>query len=154
MGPSRRSRIALAVMLASAVSSRVVSQDAQTTSAVAGGVEVEGVAQSSSQGEPREPRYVLRNPTAEPRTVVLLSLASLDAGRRHPLELTSPRTVVLAPGETREISIAYAGEPVQSGRGLPYHRYALTLRVGGVRARVIASTAYMCRIPLRDDRLE
>lgn len=131
-------------------SSGSTAQDARATSVLVGGVEIEGVAAASSTGEPREPRYVLRNPTEERRVVELLSLVSLDAVARHPLTLTSPRRVELAPGATEEISIAFTGEPVQSGRGLPHHRFELLVRVGTDRARAIASTAYVCRIPRRD----
>lgn len=120
-----------------------------STSATVGGVRVEGRAQSSSTDVPREPAYELHNEGAVARTVRLISLTSLGMGERARLPITSPRQVVLPPRARRIVDVRYRGRPLISGAGLPYHRYVLRVSVDGDTADVVATNAYMCRIPLR-----
>lgn len=120
------------------------------TSRAAAGVRLVGLARSSSTDVPREPEYVLSNLTDAPRVVDVVALWSLgNEGLRERLSVTSARRITLAPHARRTLAIEYAGRAINLGGGLTYHRFELVVAVGGERLAAIASTAYICRIPLR-----
>lgn len=145
------SRIAsLAFALIALITADGYADPPRRTVASGGGVRLAGEARVSSVGFVREPDFTLTNLTAEPRTVDLVSLASLGSdGTREALTITSGRRFVLAPRATRRITVTFGGRPISLGGGLSYYRFALTVSSGGARFTAVASSAYVCRIPLR-----
>jgi hypothetical protein len=123
----------------------------RATSTVVEGVMLRGSYRQSSTGAIREPGFILRNTTGELRTVELFSLVSLGVAERRSLPIVGARRIELAPRRTRELSVSYRGRPLQFGAGLPHHRFTLRIVVHGRKASALASTAYVCRIPIRGD---
>ncbi len=90
------------------------------------------------------------NLTDAPLTVDIVALWSLGNGRlRERLSITTSRRITLAPHARRTLAIEYAGRAINVGGGLSYHRFELVIAVGDERVAAVASTAYICRIPLR-----
>jgi len=147
----RRSLVLRILAIGVVVTSIAVGASAQEPSEThveVDGVRVSGAAHFSSVEAPREPSFVLSNLTNETRTVELVALVSVAEGGSRALRLRGPRSIVLAPGASQTISVAFDGEALQFGSGLPYRRFALTVRVGAHTGDAISAVGYICRIPL------
>lgn len=121
------------------------------TSAVVGDVTVDGVALNRSTGSTREPQVTLTNRGGAAHVVDVVGLDSLDADDLHAVAMRPTGTThrVLAAHETYTWSISFDGQPQEDGVGLPYTRFRVHVRVDGHDVSVIASNAYVCRIPVR-----
>lgn len=122
-----------------------------TSSASVRGVRLRGLATRSSVSLPRSPRFAIVSSSPRPRRIALVRLASLgpDGEERTHVALGS-RRFVLAPHARREIEPDYEGDALMAQTsGLGWRRFRLRITVDGTPLEAIATTAYMCRIPLR-----
>ena len=128
-----------------------VADPPESTTAQTNGVELRGVRVQSSTGTPREPSYAIVNHTAEVHVVELVHLYAIGARdeERHELSITSPRRIQLRAHRSESLSLIYSGDPIWSGQGTGHYRFELHITVDGQPMHAIASTAYVCRIPVR-----
>ena len=128
-----------------------VADPPESTTAQTNGVELRGVRVQSSTGTPREPSYAIVNHNAEVHVVELVHLYVIGASDddRHELSITSPRRIQLRANRSESLSLTYSGDPIMSGQGTGHYLFELHATVDGQPIHAIASTAYMCRIPVR-----
>ncbi len=143
-------RIGTVFVLALAPAASIGAQDAHTSEANVGGVTIRGTERSSGGRVPHNPEFEVHNGSARPRHIRIVALESLAEGGEHRvLAARGTAAWTIAAGAHATLSIDYAGDALQAGRGLPWHRFRATFDVDGTRVNALATTAYLERIPLR-----